>query len=128
MRWSRSAPPRPSRAPATSAASSTCARRCVRVARTCEVWPKACLRISAMEAVEPLRLIDSHCHLEAKDFTAPDGSDERPAILARARQAGVEAFVCVGSGSGLHEVQTAVSFAAAHRDIWAAVGIHPHDA
>jgi TatD DNase family protein len=81
-----------------------------------------------MEAVEPLRLIDSHCHLEATDFTAPDGSDERPAILARARQAGVEAFVCVGSGSGLHEVQTAVSFAAAHRDIWAAVGIHPHDA
>jgi TatD DNase family protein len=81
-----------------------------------------------MEAAEPLRLIDSHCHLEAKDFTAPDGSDERPAILSRARQAGVEAFVCVGSGSGLHEVQTAVAFADANRDIWAAVGIHPHDA
>lgn len=81
-----------------------------------------------MEAAERLRLVDSHCHLEARDFVAPDGSDERPAVLARARAAGVEAFVCVGSGSGLHEVQTAVSFADAHPDIWAAVGIHPHDA
>jgi TatD DNase family protein len=81
-----------------------------------------------METAEPLRLIDSHCHLEANDFRAADGSDERPAILARARQAGVEAFVCVGSGAGLHEVQTAIAFADSHRDIWAAVGIHPHDA
>jgi TatD DNase family protein len=73
-------------------------------------------------------LIDSHCHLEAKDFRAPDGSDERPAVLARARAAGVEGFVCVGSGAGLDEVRTAVAMAEAHGDIWAAVGIHPHDA
>jgi TatD DNase family protein len=73
-------------------------------------------------------LIDSHCHLEAKDFVNADGSDERPDVLARARAAGVEAFVCVGSGASLDEVRTAVAMAEAHPDIWAAVGIHPHDA
>jgi TatD DNase family protein len=75
-----------------------------------------------------LRLIDSHCHLEPKDFVTPDGGDERPAVLDRARAAGVEAFVCVGSGSSLDEVRNAVAMAEAHADVWAAVGIHPHDA
>ncbi len=75
-----------------------------------------------------MALIDSHCHLEAKDFVAPDGSDERPAVLARARAAGVEGFVCVGSGASLAEVRNAVAMAEAHADVWAAVGIHPHDA
>jgi TatD DNase family protein len=73
-------------------------------------------------------LLDSHCHLEAKDFRRADGSDERDDVLARARAAGVEAFVCVGSGAGLDEVRTAIAMAEAHPDIWAAVGIHPHDA
>src|SRR5690242_12738757 len=73
-------------------------------------------------------LCDSHCHLEAKDFVTADGADERPAVLARARAAGVEAFVCVGSGASLAEVRNAVAMAEAHDDIWAAVGIHPHDA
>jgi TatD DNase family protein len=73
-------------------------------------------------------LIDSHCHLEPKDFVAPGGADERPAVLERARAAGVEAFVCVGSGAGLDEVRNAVAMAEAHPDVWAAVGIHPHDA
>ncbi|MGZ3438729.1 MAG: TatD family hydrolase [Polyangia bacterium] len=73
-------------------------------------------------------LIDSHCHLEPKDFVAPGGADERPAVLDRARAAGVEGFICVGSGSSLDEVRNAVAMAEAHADVWAAVGIHPHDA
>jgi TatD DNase family protein len=73
-------------------------------------------------------LIDSHCHLEPKDFVTADGSDERPAVLERARAAGVEAFICVGSGSSLDEVRNAVAMAELHADVWAAVGIHPHDA
>jgi TatD DNase family protein len=75
----------------------------------------------------PPRLIDSHCHLEPKDFVK-DGVDERPALLERARAAGVEAFVCVGSGSSLDEVRNAVAMAEAYDDVWAAIGIHPHDA
>jgi TatD DNase family protein len=75
-----------------------------------------------------LHLIDSHCHLEPQDFVTADGADERPAVLERARAAGVEAFVCVGSGSSLDEVRNAVAMAEAHADVWAAIGIHPHDA
>jgi TatD DNase family protein len=73
-------------------------------------------------------LIDSHCHLEPKDFVTADGADERAAVLERARAAGVEAFICVGSGSSLDEVRNAVAMAEQHADVWAAVGIHPHDA
>lgn len=73
-------------------------------------------------------LVDSHCHLEPKDFVTPEGGDERAAVLDRARAAGVEAFVCIGSGAGLDEVRNAVAMAEAHPDVWAAVGIHPHDA
>jgi TatD DNase family protein len=72
-------------------------------------------------------VIDSHCHLEPEDFTA-DGADERDAVLARARAAGLRAFVCVGSGASLKEVHNAVGLAERHRDLWAAVGIHPHEA
>lgn len=75
-----------------------------------------------------MKLVDSHCHLEPKDFVTPDGGDERDAVLGRARAAGVEAFVCVGSGASMAEVRNAVAMAEAHSDVWAAVGIHPHDA
>jgi TatD DNase family protein len=36
--------------------------------------------------------------------------------------------VCVGSGASLTEVRNAVAWAESQPDIWAAVGIHPHDA
>ena len=73
-----------------------------------------------------MTLIDSHCHLEPKDF-AKDGVDEREDVIARARAAGVGAMICVGSGASLAEVRNAVALAETHDDIWAAVGIHPHD-
>jgi TatD DNase family protein len=69
-----------------------------------------------------LPLIDSHCHLEPKDF-----GDEREEVIARAHAAGVEALVCIGSGATLDEVRNAVMLAETHDTIWAAVGIHPHD-
>ncbi len=40
-------------------------------------------------------MIDSHCHLDGSYF-----GEERAAVLDRARQAGVTAFVCVGVGRG----------------------------
>jgi TatD DNase family protein len=67
-------------------------------------------------------LIDSHCHLEPADF------EDREAVIQRAREAGLEAFICIGSGKSLDEVRNAVHLAETHDDIWAAVGIHPHDA
>jgi len=73
-------------------------------------------------------LTDSHCHLEAADFRRDDGGDERPDVVARALAAGVERMICVGSGASLAEVENAVQFAERYPSIWAAVGIHPHDA
>jgi TatD DNase family protein len=67
-------------------------------------------------------LIDTHCHLDGEYF--PEGADE---TLARARSAGVTGFVCIGVGS-LPQTQAALALAARRPDVWATVGVHPHDA
>jgi TatD DNase family protein len=67
-------------------------------------------------------LIDTHCHLDSEYF--PEGEDE---TLARARSAGVTGFVCVGVGS-LAQTQAALAIAERRLDVWATVGVHPHDA
>jgi TatD DNase family protein len=68
-------------------------------------------------------VIDTHCHLDFEDYAA-----ELPEVLARARTAGVQAFICIGSGSDTSSARGAVALAESQADIWAAVGIHPHDA
>ncbi|HVZ72211.1 MAG TPA: TatD family hydrolase [Polyangia bacterium] len=67
-------------------------------------------------------MIDSHCHL---DFA--ESEVERAAILTRARAAGVSTFVCIGSGEDTSSARRAVAIAAAEPDVYAAVGVHPHD-
>ena len=77
-------------------------------------------------------LVDSHCHLEEKDFEVKDGptgvTTARDEIVARALEGGVGALICIGSGASLVEVDNAVAWAERHPNIWAAIGIHPHDA
>ncbi len=70
-----------------------------------------------------LPVIDTHCHLDFKDF-----ADELPLVLQRARDAGVKAFVCIGAGSDTESARGAVALSEAEADVWAAVGVHPHDA
>src|SRR3954451_16635418 len=67
-------------------------------------------------------LIDSHCHLDCADF----GGD-LPAVLARARDAGLVTLVCIGSGRDIASARSAVALAGREADIYATVGIHPHD-
>src|SRR6266478_750139 len=67
-------------------------------------------------------MIDSHCHLDFADY-----ADDRAEVLARARSAGVSAFVCIGSGKDTVSARQAVALAAAEGDVFAAVGVHPHD-
>jgi TatD DNase family protein len=67
-------------------------------------------------------LIDTHCHLDSEYF--PEGADE---TLSRARSAGVTGFVCIGVGS-LQQAESALAIAARRPDVWATVGVHPHDA
>jgi TatD DNase family protein len=63
--------------------------------------------------------VDSHCHLQF----VTGGAD---AAIARARDAGVEWVVCVGTD--LESSRQAVELAARHPDVHATVGLHPHDA
>ena len=67
--------------------------------------------------------LDSHCHLTAEAFDV-----DREAVLARAEQAGVEAFVAIGSGYGIALNARAVALAAADPRVFATVGVHPHEA
>lgn len=67
-------------------------------------------------------LIDTHCHLDVHHF--PEGADE---ILTRAQSAGVSGFVCIGVGSQEQRV-SALALADRRSDVWATVGVHPHDA
>ena len=66
-------------------------------------------------------LVDSHCHLQDSQFES-----DRDEVLDRARQAGVSAFVVIGTD--LDSSWRAVDLADSHSDVYAAVGIHPHDA
>jgi len=66
-------------------------------------------------------LVDSHCHLDFPDFAT-----EREAIVARARSAGVETMLTIGTR--LDEFATVRAIAEAHNEIWCSVGVHPHEA
>jgi TatD DNase family protein len=68
-----------------------------------------------------VRWIDSHCHLQP-----PWHEGDVGAALDRARSVGVDAMVCVGTDLATSRV--AVELAAREPDVWAAVGLHPHDA
>src|SRR4029077_7406184 len=66
-------------------------------------------------------LVDSHCHLDFPDFAA-----EREAIISRARSAGVETMLTIGTR--LDEFPGVRSIAEAHDQGWCSVGAHPHEA
>ena len=68
-------------------------------------------------------LIDSHCHLDPTYY--PDGCD---GALERARASGVSGFIAIGVGDTLEPARNAVAVAARRPDVWASVGVHPHDA
>ncbi len=67
-------------------------------------------------------MIDSHCHLDAQTFAT-----DLPAVLERARDAGVKAMICIGSGRDIASARSAVALAARESDVYATVGVHPHD-
>ena len=71
----------------------------------------------------PVSLIDSHCHVDGKEF-----DEDRAGVLDRARAAGVSPFVVVGTGPTLEDIARAPDLAAREPDVFATVGLHPHDA
>jgi TatD DNase family protein len=70
-----------------------------------------------------VKLIDSHCHLDDKQFD-PDRNE----VIARAREAGVERMMAIGTGNGPPDLEAALRLARQHSFIYATVGVHPHDA
>ncbi len=71
--------------------------------------------------MSPPELFDTHAHLHFPDFTS-----DLPDVLARARAAGVSRMVTIGTDVATS--QAAIAIASREADVWAAVGIHPHDA
>lgn len=66
-------------------------------------------------------LIDSHCHLNY-----PGVREDVLGVLARARAAGIGGFL--GISTRHNEWDAVIAQADAEPDIWATVGIHPHEA
>ncbi len=66
-------------------------------------------------------LIDSHCHLEYKGLV-----EDQAGVLSRARAAGVGGFLNISTRQ--REWDQVIATAAREPDIWASVGIHPHEA
>ncbi len=68
--------------------------------------------------------IDSHCHIDGPEYDA-----DREEVIARACAAGVTTMLVVGTGDPHTDAfDRAVELAEKHREVYAAVGVHPHDA
>ena len=67
-----------------------------------------------------MKIVDTHCHLHRQEF---DGDREQ--VLARARAAGVVTFV--DPATDLASNRTVVALVQEQPDVYAAIGIHPHD-
>src|SRR5215468_3188516 len=68
-------------------------------------------------------LIDSHAHIDFPQF-----AEDRGAMLGRARAAGVNALLAVGTGPGPEQLDAVIPYAEQYEWIFTSVGIHPHEA
>lgn len=66
-------------------------------------------------------LIDSHCHLNYKGLV-----EDQQGVLARARAAGIGGFLNISTRQS--EWAEIIALAEQEPDVWASVGIHPHEA
>lgn len=88
--------------------------------KRCSWHPNGVLSQS-IGAVRRMDLIDTHCHLTFEPL-----AEDVPGVLERSRQAGVTAWITVGTS--LADSRKAVELAGRHENLYASVGIHPHDA
>ncbi len=68
-------------------------------------------------------VVDTHCHLADAKFR-----DDVEAVIARASGAGVAQIISVGAIGPIDNDRLTVEIAEHHRDVFAVVGVHPHDA
>lgn len=68
--------------------------------------------------------IDSHCHIDGSSFDS-----DRDEVVQRAKDAGVKAMLNIGTGNPHDgEIARAVEAAEKYENVFASVGVHPHDA
>jgi TatD DNase family protein len=68
-----------------------------------------------------MQFVDTHCHIQFPDYQLdPD------AVLVAAATAGVTRALCVGCTLG--DSKAAVKFARDRENVWATIGLHPHEA
>ncbi|MBA3631457.1 MAG: TatD family hydrolase [Acidobacteria bacterium] len=68
--------------------------------------------------------VDSHCHIDGEAFDA-----DRDEVIERAKDAGVKFMLNIGTGNPhTDEIKKAVEVAEKYENVFAAVGVHPHDA
>lgn len=69
-------------------------------------------------------LVDSHCHIDGEQFDV-----DRDEVVMRAKEAGVAAMLNVGTGDPhSDDFKRAVAVIEKYDNVYAAVGVHPHDA
>jgi TatD DNase family protein len=68
-----------------------------------------------------VRLVDSHCHLNYEGL-----AERQDEVLASARERGVTGFLNISTRQ--REWNDVISVAERNPDIWATVGVHPHEA
>jgi len=68
-------------------------------------------------------LIDSHAHIQGKEY-----ADEVAAVISRAADVGVEKIIAVGGAGDMSSNTEAIALAAKFENLYATVGMHPHDA
>jgi TatD DNase family protein len=68
-------------------------------------------------------LIDSHAHIQGKEYTG-----EAETVIQRAHEAGVEQIIVVGGAGDMSSNTAAVTLAESNPGLYATVGMHPHDA
>ena len=90
--------------------------------------PRRCRKIEKV-----LRMIDTHCHLDMfPEFAESSGKgngfggDSRDAVIHRAKEAGLEAIITIGSDFESNFANIAI--AGKYEMVYASVGLHPHDA
>lgn len=68
-----------------------------------------------------MEFVDTHCHLQFADYPL-----DAAQTLLDAAEWGVTRVIAVGCS--LDDSRAAVELAARHKNVWAAIGLHPHEA
>ena len=71
-----------------------------------------------------MTLVDSHCHIDGEAF-----DEDRDEVVRRANDAGVAVMLTIGTGDPhSDDFRKAVAVAEKYENVFASVGVHPHDA